>query len=113
MKTIEEKAKEAWEDYCYRAEGNLYSSVFQDAYKQGAEDALKHPWIKWTDRQPEDGTPIFAVRLNWNYGNPAYDYKYFGNVNKATAKIIMEHDAENIYWVPLPQGEKQGKEDNK
>ena len=41
---LKERAKEAWSDYCYRAGGSLYSTVFEDAYIPGATEALASQW---------------------------------------------------------------------
>lgn len=51
--TIEERAKEAWLDYCYRADGSLYSTVFEDAYVQGATEALASQWVSVKDALPD------------------------------------------------------------
>ncbi len=56
--TIEDKAKEAWVDYCYRDGGPLYSTVFEDAYVQGATEALASQWKDPKVELPEDGETV-------------------------------------------------------
>lgn len=61
MKTIEEEAKEAWADYCYRAGGSLYSTVFEDAYIQGATEALASQWVSVDEELPEVSADVLCL----------------------------------------------------
>lgn len=75
--TLEEKAKEAWADYCYRAGGSLYSTVFEDAYIQGATEALA---------SQKESEPRFV----------AGDKKQFHNWRKMKTKLTKEESVRLI-----------------
>ena len=105
MKTIEEKAQAAWEDYTY-PEGNLYSNVFKDAYKLGATEALAGQWKSVEDELPEYKVDVLIctdkgqVKTSCWFGKEkeAADmdsrhryWKWWGNFHPYV-----------LYWMPLP-----------
>lgn len=51
MKMIEERAKEAWDNYEYR-EGELYQSCFTDGFINGAESE-RDELLRWRDPKKE------------------------------------------------------------
>lgn len=106
MKTINEKAKEYAADY----NGSGFANEIACAYHAGADEAMRQPWIRWADRKPEEELPVIIIHLNYDYGNPAYDLKFFGPYKDKIAKRTILEDADNLYWLPLPG---KGKEEEK
>lgn len=106
--TIEEKAKRAWEDYCYRADGSLYSTVFEDAYKQGATEALASQWVSVEDRLPEEKKNVL---VHCSDADPEISdcIAYF----KDGVWCFMDefyYDCTVSHWLPIPPM-KGGKDD--
>lgn len=101
MKTIEEKAQAAWEDYTY-PEGNLYSNVFKDAYKLGATEALTEQWRESDDTEglQEGEQVIVAIQRIDN------SIKYFYAAYYHNGKFWDDSDDSEIYfcnlWMRLP-----------
>lgn len=59
MKTIEERAKAAWNEYEYR-EGELYSSCFTDGFIEGVKSE-REELLRWHDPKkelPEEGVDV-------------------------------------------------------
>ncbi len=94
--TIKEKAKRAWEDYCYRADGSLYSTVFEDAYKQGATEALASQWVSVEERLPERHEEVLTYRIGALNEN-AVAYHDGANWYTTDGEHIRPH-----YWLPIP-----------
>ena len=109
MKTIEEKAQAAWEDYTY-PEGNLYSNVFKDAYKLSAAEALAGQWRKDDDIEGlQDGEQVIVAIQRMDNSIKYFYAAYFQN-----GKFWYDSDDTEIYsfnlWMRLPEPPKDESE---
>lgn len=119
MKTIEEKAKEAWGDYCYRAEGSLYSTCFIDGYMQGAKEAVKSQWRSVEDELPEKGQKVI-IRYFGSFKGDANETHFCElEYNSKECLELMESILKPMkvkitHWMPIPDildcgGKEKGK----
>lgn len=77
MKTIEERAKKAWEEYEYKATGNLYSTCFCDGYEQGAKSE-REALTKWNSPEcPPDDTREILVKYRTPSGAITFEVGYY------------------------------------
>lgn len=75
MKTIEERAKEAWSDYEYR-EGDLYNTCFIDGFLAGAKSE-QADLLRWRDPKeelPKENKQVLiktdqGIRIAFHWGN--------------------------------------------
>lgn len=59
-------------------------------------------WIKWTERQPQNGELIIAIHLDYTYGRPAYNIVFTGGAIISLVESSCKNILDNIYWIKLP-----------
>lgn len=85
MKTIEERAKEAWFDYEYR-EGELYNTCFTDGFLAGAKSE-REELLRWRDPReelPEKFQTVLVktdvdINIGFYYGHGEFSVGDMGN----------------------------------
>ena len=89
-------------DYCYRADGSLYSTVFEDAYIQGATEALASQWKDPKVELPEDGEWVIVLAGEdgvqtavWNEAHQCWD-------DDEGDDVKYEKDVVTL-WMPIPE----------
>lgn len=67
----------------------------------------KSPWIRWSERKPEEGMDIIAMLYPVDKGaNYGYQIIYFGG--PLILSLVEDKDAwvqrlDDIYWLELPK----------
>lgn len=122
MKTLEERAKEAWDDYEYRA-GNLYRNCFIDGFTAGAISE-RNELLRWRDPKeelPEDNKQVLiktdrGVTTAFHWGNGEFIMPQVGMGYIDLQPEEIEDDTEEVLYnilgwrliVELPEdGEKE------
>lgn len=106
--TTEDKAKEAWLDYCCRADGSLYSTVFEDAYVQGATEALASQWKDPKVELPEDGETVL-IREHYRSAKSGrfvvhfFEFTYFSEYGFALEERRLRTLGWRVtHWMRIP-----------
>ena len=95
MKTIEQKAKEAWENYEYRATPHLYNSVFEDGYVLGAKEALASQWRSAAEELPEYNKEVLIKHpRGLKVGRCTEEKEWFSEGFPVEG---------SVYWMPIPE----------
>jgi hypothetical protein len=101
--TLEEAADKAWFDYTY-PNGELYSTVFIEAFKLGATWRANQPqWISVEDRLPDENRLQMSKDVLTIAGNKMSVKSYDFELKRwnGSPHITVTH------WMPLPEPPKQ------
>lgn len=94
MKSIEERAKHAWNEYEY-GDGDLYSNCFCDGYEQGATDEHKllTEWHEVDENTIKYAYPQMLVKLKYvgNDGKERSDLPFIYEVATVIPNTIWEN----------------------
>ena len=104
MKTLEERAKEAWDDYAYRA-GNLYRNCFIDGFTAGAISE-RNELLRWRDPKeelPEDNKQVLiktdrGVTTAFHWGNGEFIMPQVGMGYIDLQPEEIEDDTEEVLY---------------
>lgn len=63
------------------------------------------PWIRWSERKPEDGQPIIALFRDRERGDRACQIAHFGSavVSMTESGTYWGKYLDDIYWLELPK----------